>query len=847
MSTDEIQKLDRCLISGHPILFTGAGFSMGATNENGDEIPSANLLKKQIIEDFLGLNESLEDYKELVNSSLAAVYTYACNTVSNLRLRDFITERLSGFHPQSYHEILLGFNNWLKIYTVNIDDVVENSQCGNRFIIQNSYRKISYTKANKTEYIKLHGCVRNKDGKIVFSNTQYVDSMLNSTDYRFSCFAQDMQIEDFVIVGTEMNEINLDYYIELFSSATGKTGRGQLFFINPKPSIFLKGKIQNLGAIIIPWTTQQFAEHISTLNQPNNILASNLFIKDFLNIREVFNKERIISNYKSKLYFGDYPNYKDMLFDWDFINPDIEDIINNTKNIKGLLSYRRMVAFYGKAMSGKSLYLKRIAVSFVRENFAVYQFCGKDFDIHYFAKRIKSLPEPNVALIIDDASFYYREIASLIRIFPKEKNLIVFTAARTYQHFRKRYCLVSESWFDEQCITGETSNNVFAANIAERLDEKGLLGKLKFGSKKPDERKDFRIAKIKNYNDVSSFLYAVNSGRYYQERMRDYYFRLSENFVLEHDFLIQLSIFYKLNLPFFPSEVFGLIYGENSKHVLNNVDNFITYFPDHNSYAIRSYFLVPYVLRNVSHEKLVSLVAEILMYVSPQVVDGYHSYWNEIASTLMKCKLLRRQLNLRNLMVKKLLSSIKNYYNDDYNYWLQVGLSEQYDNEFDLALNHFEQAESISPNSYLVKNAIARNFLRQANVIDNKEKANLLFDEGVKLMEKLIREREENQVRAYSTHCLLFEKIRFFRKYNIIPDEETLQNMYKSLKSISEKNPNDPMSSHISNIFLKFVNDNKLNGKLPKMNLQDLGMFKVMIQGSDMLEKDLLENFELDE
>ncbi len=846
MSTDVIQKLDRCLISGHPILFTGAGFSMGATNENGDEIPSGYSLKKQIIEDFLGVKESQEDYKELIDASLADVYTYAGDTQSDYRLRDFITERLSGFYPQSYHEILLEFNNWMKIYTVNIDDVVENSKCGNRFIIQNSSRKISYTKANKIEYIKLHGCVRNKDGKIVFSNSQYVDSMLNSTDYRFSCFAQDMQIENFVIVGTEMNEINLDYYIQLFSSAIGKTGRGQLFFINPHLSLLLKGKIQKLGAIIIPWTTRQFAEHISTLSQPNHLQESNIFIKDFLNIREVYDKKRLLSNYKSKLYFGDYPDYKDILFDWDFTNPEIEDIINNTKIINGL-SYRRMIAFYGKAMSGKSLYLKRIAVSFVRENFAVFQFCGKDFDIKYFAKRITSLPERNVVLIIDDASFYYREIASLIRIFPKEKNLIVFTAARTYQHFRKRYCLVPESWFDEHCITGETANSEFAANIADRLDEKGLLGKLKLGNLKSSERKDVRIANIMKFNDVSSFLYDINSGRHYQARMRDDYLRLSDNSVLEHDFLIQLSIFYKLNLPFFPAEIFGLIYNENSNRVLNKVENFITYFPDHNSFAIRSNFLLPYVLKRVSHKKILRLVAEVLIYVSPQVVDGYHSYWNEIASTLMKCKLLRRHLNLHNWEVKKLLLSIKNYYNDDYNYWLQVGLSEQYDNEFELALNHFEQAESISPNSYLVKNAIARNFLRQANVIDSEEKANSLFDKGVKLMEKLIREREENQVRAYSTHCLLFEKIKFFGKYRIIPDEETLQDMYKSLKSISDKNPNDPMSSHISNKFLNFVNENNLNGKLPKMNLQDLGMFKAIIQGSDMSEKDLLENFELDE
>lgn len=48
MESSLIQKLDRCLLSSHPILFTGAGFSLGAKNGNGEAIPSGNVLKKNI-------------------------------------------------------------------------------------------------------------------------------------------------------------------------------------------------------------------------------------------------------------------------------------------------------------------------------------------------------------------------------------------------------------------------------------------------------------------------------------------------------------------------------------------------------------------------------------------------------------------------------------------------------------------------------------------------------------------------------------------------------------------------------------------------------------------------------
>lgn len=843
INTEDIKKLDRCLVSGSPVLFTGAGFSLGATKGTDEMIPSGNELKTLIVKALLGIDETQPEFEELSKVSLSDVCSYATTMVSEHRLKDFIVEHLAGFHPRGYHETILSFDNWKKIYTVNIDDVVENSQCGNKFVVQNSHRKKEYSKANKTEYIKLHGCVRNTDGRIVFSHSQYVDSMLHSTDYRFSSFAQDMQVDNFVIIGTEMNEINQDYYIQLFKTSSDKTIHGQLFYINPKPSIIFKTRAKSIGATIIEWSAEEFANHLSSLSPTVLSHKQSIDIKGFLNVRSKYEREKAcFTSYKSELYFGDYPCYKDVIFDWDFVNPEVEDIIASilvaTRNKK---SVRLMYALYGKSLVGKSVYLKRIAVSLLNDNFAVYEFCGREFDIRYFAKCIKNIDETNIALFVDDASFYYREIGTLISLFPLERNLIIISAARSYAHFRKRYCLVSESWFEEILISGETVDDYFAANIADRLDEKGLLGKLKA------DNNNTRIEKIKKYNDVSSFLYSITNGRHFQDRIIRNYSGLSDKFKEEHNFLIQLSIFYKMNLPFFPREIYFILYGEKAKSIMGNIENYVTYFPDRNGYAIRNSFMVPHILEHVSNKKRVRLIAEVLMYVSPQVVDGYHSYWNEIASTLMKCRLLRRPLGLTNEWIKRLLSSIKNYYNDDYNYWLQVGLSEQYDGDFDLALNHFQQAESLSPNSYLVKNAIARNFLRQANVINDKNKADSLFNEGVRRMVSLIREREEFQVRAYSTHCLLFERIRFYRKYDTIPDTETLQDMYKSLQSIFEKNPDDPMSKHISNVFRKFVDEKNLKNKLPKMTLQDLSIFKGMTKDEDMSEIDFIENFEIDE
>lgn len=846
MYNDTIKKMDRCLLSSNPILFTGAGFSLGAINGFNEAIPSGNVLKEKILSNLLGYEKDSNDYEELTKYSLSDICSFANSQASENKVQDFIVNQFMDCTPKEYHKTIATFPSWKKIYTVNIDDVVENAVPNGYFIVQNSDRQYSYTRAKQKEYIKLHGCVRNRSGKFVFSSQQYVDSMLHSTDYRFNSFAQDMQVENFVVVGTEMNEINLDYYLELFSSVSDRTAHGQMFFINPNPSIIFKAKITKIGAYIIEWTTEEFANHLKTLsNTAKDEFAESHKIEDFLYVKDKYDIDKKFKGYKSSLYFGQHPDYRDIIFDWDFINPNIESLFSDiVEYIEKGYGRKLMISFFGKSMTGKSTYLKRLAISLVNENVAVYDFCGKRFDISDFKRKSRSLIENTIALIFDNASFYYSEIKSLIQTFPLEKNIVVLTAARTYSHNRKRYCLVSEPWYKEILIDADTNSkdNAFAKEIAKKLDVKGLLGKLK------SMPVDDRVSYISSYRDVESCIFSITNGSFFQKRQLSLFYefknKLQKNKGLE--LLRQLAVFSKMDLPYIPLEIVALIYGKEYNSVLNSCDNYTIRYKDSNGIALRDSFLVPHLLKHLNSQHYIQLLKALLVVISPQVLEKEHTYWNEIASTLMKCRLLRSVLHLKNSDVKNLLSDIKSYYNDDYNYWLQVGLSEQYDSDYELALNHFRQAESMSPNSYIVRNAIARNYLRQANEIIDYETAYALHCEGEKMMRKLIEEREDFQVKAYSTHCLLFEKIRFFKRNNITPKDDIIQDMYEMLNAIKAKDSDGPMTKHINNIFFKFIKENNLASKLPPMNMYNLDILKSMLTDDDVNIEDVIENFEIE-
>ena len=849
METQVIEKLDRCLLKGNPILFTGAGFSRGAKNAYNIELPTGQNLKEEILISLLGYNKDEDKFTSLVNESLSAICEFAESETSKNRVQDFIADFFRGCQPRSYHIEIANFEGWKKVYTTNIDDLFENAIDPSKLIVQNMSRPIEYTRGSQLEYIKLHGCVRYPSANFVFSANQYIDSMLQSRDYRFNSFGNDIQFENFVLIGTDWNEINLRYYLNLFESVHQTTASGQLFFINPAPSPIFQSRIEKVGGYIIQWTTEEFANHLKDLLETSGTLFGRYKIDGFLNVNELYNRKKAFKGYKSYLYFGKNPIYDDIIFDWDFQNPEINTLISDTINYftEVETSKRMMVAFYGKSLSGKSVFLKRFSIELVKEDFQVYEFCGKDFDVHAFCKRCKYLREKNIAVIFDNASFYYSEIRTLLEKCPKDKNLLVVTTARTLPHTRKRYCLVDLPAYTEILVSGETStgDRVFAENIVAKLGEKGLLGHIK------SKTYDSQVRYIMKFNDVESCLYSITNGELLRNKqIETFYQDLKEHKMSKDtdylDLLRIAAIFYKLDLSYVPYEVIGLMFQEKIGNIMSACENYITSHELQRGIALRDIYMVSNILNETSKSKIRELLAKFLITISPQVLDSAKTYWDEMASSLMKGKLLRSVLHLANTDVKNLLSSIKSYYDENYNYWIQVGLAEQHDSEYEMALNHFRQAESMSPKSYLVRNAIARNFLRQANEEKNPEKAELLHKEGVEKMKALIADSEKFQVRAYSTHCLLFENVRYFRRFNIQPTTKILGEMFEMLKNIMEKDPDGVMTKHISNVFNKFLQDTNLTSNLPKMSMYDIRYLQPIFELDDMPLREILENFEIE-
>lgn len=837
---EDVEKLLlRILKKGNPILFTGAGFNYGV-EVGGKSLPMGNDLKRLIITEILCYEDGTSDYKELEQESLADICSL-CEEHNALRLNDFLVEAFSNCMPLAYHRTVASYR-WQKIYTTNIDDLLENTYDKGKLVVVNRPHPSTIQKNDGIEYIKLHGCVRNQSEGFVFSHDSYVDSMLHSRDYRFNQFGMDIQYQNFVFIGTNYNEVNLDLYLKMYENSASKSTKGTLIFINPEQGKIFKQKLRHFGALLLNWTTEQFAEFLISNNLVGNAVQSkSIRLSEFYHLNEHIPSLKKRNPRNSNLYMGYEPTWDDIIRDWDFQNDAVwhsfKAFYNKFQNEDAQRHY--VFSLIGKSMSGKSVYLKRLGYWLYQQGYTVLEYTGKHFDHYSIIKFCQRNKIEQLCVVVDDASFYYGAFKTLLSNIPQSCDLIILSSSRPYHHGRKLYNIVTENYYEHCISTG--INNLFADEISKKLQMHGYLGNLK-GLDEQERKKE--IAKT---NDVPNLLYKITYGSGFVKKFRDDFKRQAPTMSDGgRNLLLTLAIFERLELPYFPLELVTLIYQSETRTLLSMIDDFVKYDTS-NGISLRNNNIATLILKSRQKSKVVARIKEILINISPQVVEGRQSYWNEIEASLMKEKLLRKKLGLKTSTIRNLLFEIKNYYNDSYNFWIQIGISEQIEGEFDKALNHFRQAEAINHDSYMVQNAIARNFLKQANSFELYETALPYFEKGEELMLRLIGEREEFQVKAYSTHCYLYEKMNFYLKFKITPSNDELKEMYAMLCSIIDKtSESDGMSKHISNKFYHFLS---VYGKtkLISIKLHDLQMLGMLFDDNVNSTDSLFEDFEIDE
>lgn len=793
MITEDNKKiLSSMLTQSTPTLFLGAGFSIGSKSK--ENIMDGTNLKDYIYSKFIkpkksdaGLSD--KDLKEIDSYNLRRMcetlyVLYDDNDEGKKLLSETLVKCYSGIFPEKngFHLKLTNYP-WRNIFTVNIDDLVENIYSINKkpLLVQNT-NKLKQQTDNTTVLYKLHGCVKNPKEGFIFAESEYDMLISKRLDAKLNKFVQELQNNDIIFIGASMDEPDIKYYLQVYENAGCKYRTNRIIIVDPYPTLNLRNIVKKLGATLIVADTEEFLNYVDSLNYQPDEFQKALFTLSYNGIFRLSDIEKTYDDpYESQLYFGNNCSWQDVSDGWIF---EIESFKNAITALDDLISQNQPVSclsIYGSFFAGKSCLLKSLGYSLRSKNFEVMEYKGYQLNVNALKSYIEKSPNHDFAFIIDNAAHYYEKLEKLLTWKCSNKRIIILTASRAYYHKRKKYYLIGKSFYEYELSS--LINNNDANIIAKKLDEKSHLSFL--SSYEYNKQVSYIYGKKSTINLIIDLTYGKISERIQKEYAKCLLLLSDE----EQRFLLELAIFDIMDIEYYPRELFTEQYG-----TLINIDSNINVSEmgivdltrmNKKGISLRNSLIKSNIISN-NKPLIPNTIINILTTISRYVEEKKSDVWYYIFQCLLKEDMLKKRLKLNYSEINKIFLSIKSEYKDKSYYWLQLGILYQKKKDFASAYTYLQLSYSIRPKSYQIQHALARNYLKDANNNKNYLEACVAFEEGEKLMKDLINSKDyyKEKAKSFSITSYIAEKIKFINNHNITPSHQDLKYMISTLESV---------------------------------------------------------------
>ncbi|MBD5481478.1 MAG: hypothetical protein HDR15_02930 [Lachnospiraceae bacterium] len=841
---EKIEELRKSLLNNMPTLFLGAGFSRGAICASGI-MPTGKELKKELFNKFVVDQVNEKKREQIQEYGLREMCDYIDSLIPNGKMEreKFLTERLRETRPneKGFHKLITKYP-WRRIYTVNIDDLVENiyESANKRYRSISSERDVPEL-GKEMELIKLHGCVRRSDEGYCFSKKEYNTLINQKLHLGLVEFTSEIySSNDIIFIGASMDEPDLEYYLQLYEDMQIKRKSSKLFFIDPNPSVSLELWGNRLGAIIIEWDTQQFLEFVSELKyDPEKKQRARLELNrnGFFRLKD--NIGLFKENYDSNIYQGFSCDWQDVFEHWTFKH---NVYIKAEEELKELLkedSKTKCFSIYGSSFSGKSTLLKQLGYYLYKHDYEVLEYSGTYFNYKVIVNYILESDFNKYVIVIDNAPFYYPVIERVLQTNFLEKEVVIICAARSYYHGKKKYYLRGNCFHEYNCEDSIKSED--AKIIYSVLDAKNSLYYLY------DFRKDEKyISEIVRKKNIINLLLDLTYGREIRKKFHNEMLFIHHKISpIEEKLLLELAIFDRVDIVYYPIELFSEKYGKtiiiskskNRDISALRISDYVRY--DSQGISLRNSLYQNEIIKGKKLQ-IYQTVSELLLRIAPHVTEGKRDIWTIIFQSLCSQKKLKSVFDFTDEQQDGLLKMLSEKYGGISYYWLQRGLHEQSKGDYAKAFTHLKKSQAIQPRSFKIQHAIARNYLKYANSQKDFTMATSLFSEGENLMRQLIYSNEYyiKKAKAFSVSSYVLEKVRFIERFNLNVKNEELSEMRNMLDSVYVDA--DP---YIMGAMRKFYNLLQKKGKLSliRMSLNN-PYLEIMKTGLDILE-DLEEDF----
>jgi hypothetical protein len=521
------------LARGEYNLFLGAGSSIGAKGGDGRELPSGKFLIKELLHDF----ELLDENNDL---DLREIYDAVENKIDrNGRSRDeYFRYRFSNCVP-SWQNILTCFL-WKRIWTINVDDVVENAYWSNGNIRQ---RPRSYNwndpfsdpdyQNNELQIIHLHGYapkITKSNSFLIFSILEYLRS---SSSYHawHRIFGDEYLQRPFILVGAKLtDEYDLAEFLRRGCNSRAIAGRPSLIVLRDMSSIkreqFVKWGLIPVHADAITFFSQIVsavkdfeAKYVSTLPTTSVMPLTNearIFLQQFVWLRSDFKPDAYTTH---DFYQGDEPSWSDILLNLDAKFEIIDRTLSNIATFFSSGKKQLAVCISGSPGAGKSAALLRIGKELLTRGFDIFIFRGEE-RLNISAAIWWLNNSPKSVLLFDGVADYGADVGNIMHQCAAKniESLIIATErdrrlSQVYEGIEAQY-LASDDQFRVDPLS-DVDIDLLIAKLAQHR----RLGKLT----RRDKRDQVLYFKKFSSRQLLVGMSQLEGGRGFIERIKDEY------------------------------------------------------------------------------------------------------------------------------------------------------------------------------------------------------------------------------------------------------------------------------------------------------------------------------------
>lgn len=429
------------LLKGGYNLLLGSGVTLDSHNSLGEPLRSSEQLRR--------------DLCTVTGAPATTSLTRAYALLQPDLRRNELTQRFAGCQPGPSVESLPRFL-WRRLFTFNIDDVLENLYEGGTerkqvLVPLNFDAAFEPTpERNELHAVHLHGWVRQAEAGYVFSASEYVRVMSTLNPW-MHLLSEILATESFIIAGTSLNEIDLEYYLSHRTQKTPRRGRGPSLLVEPNPDVVTRADCDRYGLILVPATYGEFMKwlcaefpsppsladlvvpDISTLfserPEPHKLLR---FFSDF---ELVAATELPLSGIPSAFLYGREPQWSDL-----HEHVDIERRDNGV--LGDLLTARPtgapdepqpVVVVLDEAGTGKTTAIKRVAHELARSGTPVLTVhTASRIDTRVAAECLSRIRK-RLILVVDGLADHAEQVVELLEDRVIASKVVLLAAERSYR------------------------------------------------------------------------------------------------------------------------------------------------------------------------------------------------------------------------------------------------------------------------------------------------------------------------------------------------------------------------------------------------------------------------------